>query len=201
MTSDADPIESSVDEADPMWWHLAYFHEAGHAVAARRRGRPVNEIYIHPEQGFTGHGSFDTDYKDDDHQVIVWAGPWAEVRALWAFNQIDTADDFAGSSFADTVRRFLRKNASDWLEYHRAMGRDYDKSHSDQAYAADWSPVGNGVLPAEDPPDASWDALLREMWPATRLLGLMMLQGETVISVGDDRLHRVGPHRWLRPLP
>jgi hypothetical protein len=44
--------------------------------SSAQRGRSVNEIYIHPEQGFTGHGSFDTDYKDDDHQFIVWAGPW-----------------------------------------------------------------------------------------------------------------------------
>jgi hypothetical protein len=81
------------------------------------------------------------------------------------------------------------------------MGHNYDKSHSNQAYAAYWSPEGNVVPPDEDLPDASWDGLIDEMWPAIRLLGLTMLKGEHLINVGDDKLARVGPHRWIRPLP
>lgn len=184
-----------VDESEPTWWYLAYFHEAGHAVAARRCNRPVNEIYIHPDNGYTSHGSDDTDYKDNDHQFIVYAGSWAEVRALWAISGIDTgANDAQGNGFADTVRIFLRKNDSDWLEYHQAMGCNYDRSHRSQAREA----YDSGSDPPEErPPDASWHALFEGMWPEIRKPGLTMLAGETQIRVGDTMLHRVGPHRWL----
>jgi hypothetical protein len=101
-----------------MWWYLAYFHEAGHAVAARRRGRAVNEIFIHPEDGFTRHGTDDTEYEGDDHQFIVWAGPWSEVRALWAIKGMDKSGP-DGHGFTDEVRDFLRKNDSDWLSSTR----------------------------------------------------------------------------------
>jgi hypothetical protein len=190
----------SVAEADPKWWHLAYFHEAGHAVAALRRNRPVNDIYIHPDNGFTSHG-FDDTYEGDAHQFIVYAGPWAEVRALWAFNGINkNADDAAREKFADTVRDLLRKNGSDWLEYHRAMGRDYDESHRGQARAV-YDLNGDRVPPDEDPPHESWDALFDEMWPEMRWLGLRMLSGQTQITVGNDTLLRVARGRWIRPLP
>ncbi|BBX43908.1 hypothetical protein MSIM_53590 [Mycobacterium simiae] len=62
------------------------------------------------------------DYTGDDHQFIVYAGTWAEVRGLWVARGIDTGTpDARGDSFADTVSDFLRKNDSEWLEYHQAM--------------------------------------------------------------------------------
>jgi len=191
--------DSIVDEGEPFRWYLAYFHESGHAVAAHRRNRPVNEIYIHPDNGYTSHGSDDTDYKGDDHQFIVYAGPWSEVRALWATRNLDTStNDAGGNSFADTVRDLLRKNDSDWLEYHQAMGYNYDRSHSKQARAA--YDLGSSP-PVECPPGASWHALYEDMWHEIIKVGLTMLAGEQQLRVGDATLHRVGAHRWLLPLP
>lgn len=191
--------ESIVGEGEPFRWYLTYFHEAGHAVAACRRNRPVNEIYIHPDNGYTRHGSDDTDYEGDDRQFIVFAGPWAEVRALWATRDIDTGtDDAEGNSFADTVRVLLRKNDSDWLEYHQAVGYQYDSSHRHQARAA--YDLGHDP-PEEHPPDVNWHPLYEEMWPEIIKLSLTMLTGEHQLTVGDVTLHRVGPHRWLTPLP
>ena len=98
-------------------------HANLHAVAARARERPVHEIFIHPERGYTRHGSEDTPYKDDDHQFIVWAGPWAEARARWEFEGKDSRGENV-QAFTNEVRSFLRKNGHDWREFHEAVGRD-----------------------------------------------------------------------------
>jgi hypothetical protein len=173
------------------------FHEAAHVVAARTRGRPVSEIYIHPDNGYTSHGSDGIDYKGDDHQFIVYAGTWAEVRALWVARGIGAgAHDAQGNSFADAVRILLRKNDSDWLEYHQAMGRDYDSSHRRQARDAYDS---DGDPPDETPPDPSWHPLYQEMWPEIIKVGLTMLAGEQQLKLGTATLARIGPRRWILP--
>ena len=187
-----------VDEGDPRSWYLAFFHEAGHAIAANHCGRTVNDIYIDPSNGYTSHGSFDQEYQHDDRQFIMWAGTWAEVRALWAFYDVATSEEVDARSFAQMAREFLRKNDSDWLEYHQAVGRDYGQRERQQASAAYY---GTASPPIEQPPNEEWNERLEEVWPLMRLLGLSMLKGDSQINVGQDQLVRVQRGRWLRPLP
>jgi hypothetical protein len=58
--------------------HLTAYHEAGHAVAANRRGRTVFEILVDFPGGFTRHQEAGSDYA-----FIIYAVPWAQARAEW----------------------------------------------------------------------------------------------------------------------
>lgn len=156
-------MHSVASEVDPIRWYLAYFHEAGHAVAARSRNRPVNEIYIHPEKGYTRHGDDTVEYDGDSHQFIVWAGPWAELRACWVLQGRDKISTEDHSLFVDEVRSLLRKNSSDWLEYHRAMGR-MDLTEVDALDALVAYNNSEAVSSDDCEPDEQWDRLLDDMW-------------------------------------
>lgn len=190
-------MQSVEDDSAPMWWYLAYFHEAGHAVAARDRKRPVDEIFIHPEKGFTRHGDETTEYQGDDHQFIVYAGSWAEVRACWAFQGKDKHGP-EGHTFTDEVRNLLRKNDRDWLEYHHAMGRteltEADALEAKMAYE-------NGSEPPEGEcePDDRWDGLLDGMWGQINTMATNLIAEAPVIHVdpGQEILVQV-PKLWRR---
>jgi hypothetical protein len=185
----------------PIWWYLTYFHEAGHAVAALRRVRPVNEIYIHPLNGFTCHGSADTDDGSEDMQFIISAGPWAEVRALWTIAGIDRdAHDASGRDFADKWRDFFRKNFDDWRGYHQALGHEVSQDDHRKVLEAYFTDGEVSPPPYECLPDGGWDALPEDLWSEVRQLSLRMLEAEEMIEVGHGQppLYRVEPMRWRR---
>ena len=187
------------DELAPIFWYLTYFHEAGHAIAALQSGRPVNEIYIHPTDGYTCHGLDKSDYNAEDCRFIVTAGPWAEVRALWAILGIDKdAHDDAGLSFGHKLRDFLRKNSDDWRDYHQALGHTVSEDDRRQARDA-YFDVGVPP-PYECPPEGGWDALPEQLWFEARRLAMAMLGAEDVIEIGYGQLplDRLPPTRWRR---
>jgi hypothetical protein len=179
-----------------MWWYLTYFHEAGHAVAARDRKRPVNEIFIEPDHGYTRHGTEDTKYQDDDHQFIVWAGPWAEARACWAFQGKGKHGENAGE-FIDDARSLLRKNGHDWREFHEAMGRtitDADVAEARMAYD-----TGGEPPKGEYAPDDQWDGLLDGMWLQINTLATNLMAEAAIIHVDPRQEIMVRmPKLWRR---
>jgi hypothetical protein len=187
-------VESIEDEGAPIRWYLTYFHEAGHALAACDRNRPVHEIFIHPDKGYTRHGDDDTKYEGDDHQFIVWAGPWAEARAFWEFQGKSTRGA-EGHAFSEQVRSFLRKNSSDWFEFHQAMGREVTK---DDAFRAYMSFIGEGDPPdGECEPDAEWDVLLDGLWGRINTLATNLIAEHPVITVDPRQKNMVQvPKLW-----
>jgi hypothetical protein len=199
MSDDVASQMELTEEQAPIFWYLTYFHEAGHAVAALRQGRPVNEIYIHPVNGFTNHGTADSDDDSEDMQFIVSTGPWAEARALWTIAGIDRdGHDARGYSFADKWRDFFRKNSDDWRDYHQALG--HVVSPDDRRKVLEGYFVGGEPPSYERLPNGGWDARPEELWAEIRQLALTMLEAAEVIEVGHAQppLDRVGPLRWRR---
>jgi hypothetical protein len=139
----------------------------------------------------------DTEHQDDDHQFIVWAGPWAEARACWAFQGKDKHGPDS-HSFTEFVRSLLRKNNHDWLESHRAMGRteltEADAQEARRTYDNDLDPPEG-----ECEPDDQWDGLLDGMWLQINTLATNLMAEAPVIHV-DARQEVVVqvPKLWRR---
>lgn len=155
-------------------WLTAFRHESGHAVAALSRMRPVKEILLNaPFDGFTFQGCKDTPEIGDDHEFVLWSGPWAEAR---------TANELAGVTDAvptvGQVRGFLEKNAGDRGAYFEAI---------------------EGKAP---PSEAQWGDVLDGLWSEIKTLAEKLRNLDDVVELGHDQpaLHRVDdrPTHWRR---
>jgi hypothetical protein len=127
-------------------------------------------------------------YQDDDHQFIVYAGPWAEARACWAIKGKDKRGPNA-RTFTDDVRALLRKNDSDWLEYQRALGREVSKADALEAKMAYL--IGGDPPDGECEPDDEWYELLDGMWYDINTLATNLMTDVAVIPVvGQEQIER-----------
>lgn len=190
-------------EKSPIWWFSTFFHEAGHAVAAAKCGRPVQELYIHPVDGFTHHGLPDVEDDPDEMKFVISAGPWAEVKSLRLIAGIaEDGDTDAGQpSFADTWRELFRKNLSDWRDYHRdALGYQVSNDDLEKVNSAYFYPGTTSLPDYESLPDGGSDALPAEFWVEVRQLAVTMMEAAPEIDVGYGQplLRQIDTTRWRR---
>lgn len=190
------------EELSPVWWFLAFFHEAGHAVAAARCARPVREIYVHPKNGFTQHGLLGLEDDEEHMKFLISAGPWAESRALWMINGFErNGYDASGRTFADIWRDLFRKNLIDWRDYH-LQGLGYQVSQDDLAQVnnAYFFPGGASLPAYENLPGGGWDALPDDFWTEVRRLAMVMMEAAPEVDVGHGQpvLEQVATTHWRR---
>ena len=139
----------------------------------------------------------------DAHQFIVYAGPWAEACVA---NKVDGTDDGAAPD-VNEVRALLRKNPSDWVEYHEAIwGR---AANERERQAVEEACDANTRLANERLPDPSWECILHGLREDIRALarrlqsGADLKSGTEFIELGNShhpRLYRVKnrPTHWRR---
>ena len=177
---------------------LAAHHEAGHAVAATRRGYAVTEIVIDPERGFTEYAAIP---HGDDHAFIVYAGPWAHARALWMSPTADSdARDEDGVRFSDRVAAQMQNNIADWKTYEGIMP-DGDPAAVDAAASVRTQALHGELFDAvvqKDiaQPNAEWNAELASAWTDIQDLSRHLIAGDDVIQVGTSTLHSIGTKYW-----
>lgn len=108
---------ASLDETEQERGGAAH-HESGHAVAARKRGREVYEIFVHPSDG---HTTFQ-ETVGEDFAFIVYGGPWAQARFLSATE----TPEGVGLPSPSCVSEMFAFNRSDWLALEAVTGGDVD---------------------------------------------------------------------------
>jgi hypothetical protein len=171
--------------------------------AALSRRRQVNEILIHnPRWGFTNHGSKDIDYVGDAHQLIVYAGPWAEACAA---SELDGIDDGVAPD-VEEVLALLRANPSDWVEYHEAIwGR---RASEEEREAVEHACDAKTTPANECPPNPCCESSLRGLRADMKALAKRLEFGTDVeagagfieFGKGHPPLYRVKnrPTPWRR---
>lgn len=171
-----------------------FCHEAGHAVAALACGRPINEMYIHPDTGFTGHGVEGSVYPDEVRLFVVYAGPWAQARAL-----AGEADSLA---FEELVKKLLWEfNFCDWVEFQLASRREIREGDC-HAFLMD---SFHGADPPYDSAfDPKWNVDLEGLLHHIKNLATAMYENQALIEIdlGERKrasLQRIGSLRWARP--
>jgi hypothetical protein len=166
--------------------YLAAHHEAGHAVAAQKRCGYVTEIYIDPFEGHTGHDS-----DPSDLAFIIYAGPWAHVRARCT------------EATFDRVRPEMQGNYADHHDYEKAVGgnvaaveqADFARLKAHDGLL-DWSEVPRAPVTQPDP---AWDSELERLWPDIQELATQLLAAEPEIPFGGGPpLKREAPNYWRR---
>lgn len=173
--------------------YSVYCHEAGHAVAALSQGRPISEMYLHPEEGFTSHGLEDgSKYEDNDRLFVVYAGPWAQARVF--------VEDVDSPGFGAEVARLLWANFCDWVEFQLSLHREISV---EQCASLKFDSSLGAEPPFDSPFDSQWDTHLKTLATAIDKLATALArdQSEIEISVGDyhARLERVEALRWRQP--
>jgi hypothetical protein len=173
--------------------HLTAHHEAGHAVAADRCRREVFEILIDFPGGFTRHQEAGGDYA-----FILYAGPWAQARAQWTKETIDTGTrDDDGHSFEEHVKAMFGSNPDDWCKYEHEKGGDCSTIAAYQAEETEAYEKGELYRFAPAPittPDREWDTLLENAWTTIKDVATRMLAAEPEITLGDgEPLERAEP--------
>lgn len=172
--------------------HGAAHHEAGHAVAALKRGREIHEICIHPVDG---HTAFQETVDDEDFAFIVHGGPWAQARYL----QATDVSDKVGLPSPRRVAEMFAFNRSDWLALEEATGGDVEAvrtylDHVERASLERFYEVGDdevcdspGVSDPQRPAlslNPAWSDEMDQAWPEVQDLVAMLLGLDREIRVG-----------------
>jgi hypothetical protein len=158
---------------------LTAFHEAGHGVAAVRRRGTFDAISIEPTIGRDGFiRTRGVDPCDDP--FVIFAGPWAEVRAEWDGLPLDGVDR-NGLTFMDYLTTSMRVNANDLREYVPDRDLPSELLYADLGCSDEEAPE----IPLAR--DQSWYGELESCWPTIQWLADMVLN---VLRPGDpvDRL-------------
>ncbi|OPX11993.1 hypothetical protein [Mycobacterium sp. AT1] len=152
----------------------AAFHEAGHAVAALRRGGYVT--YINLTDPVKQLQETSTDIQTADRAFMTWAGPWTQAR--WEGNP----------TMQRAIEILQTQSFFDWKFYEKQFGNDVD-AWADAAEEAQNSgqPMPENRPPVT-PPLPGWFPVLDQAWPEIEQLANKLIRRKQRIELSNGRV-------------